>query len=93
MSETKTVYRISEVLGTGRLKATRLALIHFAEMADEEQRSELEAVRSLLGDAADPKLKIFAFLEGVAALDRDDRQDLASQLREDFRNDLLSGLI
>ena len=72
MSETKAVYRISEVLGTGRPQATRLALIHFAEMTDEEQRSELEAVRSLLGDAADPKLKIFAFLEGVAALDRDD---------------------
>ena len=92
MSE-KTVYRISEVLGTGRLQATRLALIHFAEMTDEEQQRELEAVRSLLGDAADPKLKIFAFLEGVAALDRDDRLALASELREDFRDDLLSGLI
>lgn len=89
----KTAYRISEVLGTGRQKATRLALIHFTELTDEEQRSELEAVRSLLGDNADPKLKIFAFLQGVAALDPDDRRELASRLRDDYRDDILSGLL
>ena len=93
MSETKTVYRISEVLGTGRLQATRLALIHFAEMTDEEQRSELQAVQSLGTIDADRKRKIVGFLKDVAALDRDDRLVLSSELREDFRDDLLLGLI
>lgn len=90
----KTVYRLSDVLGNRRgEKAARLALIHFTELTDEEQRSEMEAIRSLpVGDAG-RKQKILTFLEGVIDLDPEDRRELATQLREDYRNDLLSGLL
>ena len=89
----KTVYRLSEILGSGREGAARLALIHFVEMTDEDQRSELEAIRSLTTITPDRKQKILKFMGDAIALDADDRRDLASQLREDYRNDLLSGLV
>ena len=86
MSEKKTIYRMSELLGSGRETAGRLAIIHFAAMTEEEQRSELEAVRSKNGSQ-----KLLKFLEDIIALDPRDRRNLVSQLREDFLEDTLSG--
>ena len=93
MSE-KTVYRLSDVLANRRgEKAARLALIHFIEMTDEEQRSELKAIRSLKGVKADDIGNALSFLEGVIALEPEARKILASQMRKDYREDLLSGRV
>lgn len=93
MSE-KTIYRFSDVLANHRGgKAARLALIHFVEMTEEEQRSELEAVRSLPAIEPDRKQTIVEYLEDVIAATPGNRRRLVSQLREDFRNDLLAGLV
>lgn len=87
----KTVYRISEVMGKGRRRWGRLAIIDFAKMTNEEQRVELEAVRSKL--AAGEGEKLLAFLEEIIALDPNRRKDLVSRLSEDLIQDTLSGRV
>lgn len=87
----KLVYRISEVMGKGRGRWSRLAFIDFAKMTQEEQRVELEAVRSQL--AASDGEKLISFLEEIIALDPKNRRDLVSRLTEDLIQDTLSGRI
>ncbi len=90
----KTVYKLSDVITNKRgARAVRLALIHFTELTDEEQQSELEAIQSLPSVNGDNQRKILTFLEEVIALDPEDRRELATQLRGDYRDDLLSGLL
>jgi endonuclease/exonuclease/phosphatase family metal-dependent hydrolase len=91
MMAEKSVYRMSEVLASGRKGSPfRLALIHFTEMTDAERRSELEAIRSLTAINAGEKQKVLTLLGKFSALNGENRRGLASQLREDYRQDLLA---
>jgi hypothetical protein len=91
MMTEKSVYRMSEVLASGcKGSPFRLALIHFTEMTDAERRSELEAIRSLTAINAGEKQKVLTLLGKFSALNGENRRGLASQLREDYRQDLLA---